>query len=394
MSRILELVGKHDSYRSETLNLQASENILSPNARKALSSDMASRYSLTLEHEGYNAYGGAKYMEELLDEVEKLACEVFKSKYSEVRPLGGHIAAEVVLLSLVDRKRNIMSISEANGGYTGYQNQYLPQIMGFSNYNIPYDGFKQEILLDDLERLLESLMPRLVVLGQSFFVKHYDLRSLRNLCHDHGCKLAYDGSHVMGLIAGGAFQPDVLNYVDVLFGSTHKSFFGPQGGIILTNDEEIIESVRRNITWRAMDNYNPSRLASLGVAMEEMRQYGKDYARKVVKNSFDLAKSLSNAGLAPRFSPWFTETHQILLSETSLLNLGTNFEGFSNILERNYIVVDREGRIGTSEISRLGIDEVEEIGELIVSALKGNDVSERVKKIRREAKIHYCEVVE
>jgi glycine hydroxymethyltransferase len=198
----------------------------------------------------------------------------------------------------------------------------------------------------------------------------------------------------MGLIAGGAFQPDVLNYVDVLFGSTHKSFFGPQGGIILTNDEEIIEAVRRNITWRAMDNYNPSRLASLGVAMEEMRQYGKDYARKVVKNSFDLAKSLSNAGLAPRFSPWFTETHQILLSETSLLNLGTNFEGFSNILERNYIVVDREGRIGTSEISRLGIDEVEEIGELIVSALKGNDVSKRVKEIRREAKIHYCEVVE
>ena len=394
MSRILELVGKHDSYRSETLNLQVSENILSPNARKALSSDMASRYSLTLEHEGYNAYGGAEYMEELLDEVEKLACEVFKSKYSEVRPLGGHIAAEVVLLSLVDRKRNIMSISEANGGYTGYQNQYLPQIMGFSNYNIPYDGFKQEILLDDLERLLESLMPRLVVLGQSFFVKHYDLRSLRNLCHDHGCKLAYDASHVMGLIAGEAFQPDVLNYVDVLFGSTHKSFFGPQGGIILTNDEEIIEAVRRNITWRAMDNYNPSRLASLGVAMEEMRQYGKDYARKVVKNSFDLAKSLSNAGLTPRFSPWFTETHQILLSETTLLPLGTNFEGFSNILERNYIVVDREGRIGTSEISRLGIDEVEEIGELIVSALKGNDVSERVKEIRREAKIHYCEVVE
>ena len=394
MSRILELVGRHDSYRSETLNLQASENILSPNARKALSSDMASRYSLTLEHEGYNAYGGAKYMEELLDEVEKLACEVFKSKYSEVRPLGGHIAAEVVLLSLVDRKRNIMSISEANGGYTGYQNQYLPQIMGFGNYNIPYDGSRQEILLDDLERLLESLMPCLVVLGQSFFVKHYDLRSLRNLCHDHGCKLAYDGSHVMGLIAGGAFQPDVLNYVDVLFGSTHKSFFGPQGGIILTNDEEIIEAVRRNITWRAMDNYNPSRLASLGVAMEEMRQYGKDYARKVVKNSFDLAKSLSNAGLAPRFSPWFTETHQILLSETSLLPLGTNFEGFSNILERNYIVVDREGRIGTSEISRLGIDEVEEIGELIVSALKGNDVSERVKEIRREAKIHYCEVIE
>ncbi len=394
MSSILKLVEKHDRYRGETLNLQASENVLSPASRKALSSDMASRYSLLQEKDGNNAYGGTRFMEEIVTETERLAMKVFRSRYAEVRPLSGHIASEIVLMSLVEKKRNVLSISEENGGYTGYQHGYLPQILGFSNYNIPYDSEKQEILLENMNSLLESLMPRIVILGQSFFVKHYDLPGLRKLCIEHGCLLAYDASHVLGLIAGGSFQADAIENVDVLFGSTHKSFFGPQGGIILTNNEELMDSVRKNVTWRSMDNYNPSRLASLGVAMEEMEKYGKGYASSVVKNSKNLARSLHDLGLQPKFSPWYSETHQVHVPESSLQSFGADFSGFSNILERNYIIVDREGRIGTSEISRLGISDMGEIAEMMISALKGKDISEQVKNIRKEAKMHYCEVIE
>lgn len=389
----MKLVEKHDRYREETIGLQASENVLSPDARKALSSDMASRYSLMQENVGYDAYGGAGYIEEIREATEKLTRKIFHSRYAEVRPLSGHLASEIVLLSLVEKKRNILSISEENGGYTGYQNGYLPQILGFNNYNLPYDAVKQEVLLDDVGPLLESLMPRIVILGQSFFVRHYDLAGLRKLCNEYGCLLGYDASHVMGLIAGGSFQADVMDHVDVLFGSTHKSFFGPQGGIIMTDSEEIMNSIRKNITWRSMDNYNPSRLAALGVAMEEMKRYGSEYSRKVVRNSLELARSLFDLGLPSKFDPWFTETHQIHLAKHALQSFGTDFSGFSNILERNYMIVDREGRIGTSEISRLGIDDTGEIAELIVSALKGKDVSGQARKIRKEAKIHYCEVM-
>jgi glycine hydroxymethyltransferase len=169
------------------------------------------------------------------------------------------------------------------------------------------------------------------------------------MCDAYNSYLAYDGSHVMGLIAGQAFQKDVLEYCDLLFGSTHKSFFGPQGGIILTNNEDIFSRIRRNITWRTMDNYHPSRIAALGVALEEMTQYGRDYAASVVRNSVHLGKALHENGVGVKYSPWYSETHQIALDGDYFQSKGMSFESASRILEDNRIIVDREGRIGTSD---------------------------------------------
>ena len=389
MSEILKLVKKHEKYRSESLNLQASENVMSMDAREALSSDLASRYSLVLDPSKGDAYGGTQFTEEILHETEKLAATLYGSKYAEVRPLGGHIAAEMVILSLMSKRENMMSIAEKNGGYTGYQNGYLPQMFGFQNYEIPYDEASQEINLQKLEKAMKASSPSLMVLGQSFFLKHYDLKPIREMCDAYNSYLAYDGSHVMGLIAGQAFQKDVLEYCDLLFGSTHKSFFGPQGGIILTNNEDIFTRIRKNITWRTMDNYHPSRIAALGVALEEMTKYGRDYAAGVVRNSRHLGKELHENGVGVKFSPWYSETHQIALDGNYFQSRGMSFESASRILEDNGIIVDREGRIGTSEISRMGFSDMGRIAELISSALSGKNVSQEVSDLIKELRIHY-----
>ncbi len=376
MSEILKLVEKHDKYRAGTLNLQASENVLSPDVRKAMASDLGSRYSLVLND--HDAYGGTRYTQEILEKTMELTAKVYRAKYAEVRPTGGHIASQVILLSLMQRKRNLLSIPEKYGGYTGYQNGYLPQMFGVQNYDIPYNQETQEVDLEKTEKAMKSSNPALMVLGQSYFLKHYELKPLRELCDKYDCTLAYDGSHVMGLIAGGAFQQDALNYCDVLFGSTHKTFFGPQGGIILSNDEDLMNRFRKNLTWRTMDNFHPSRVAALGIAMEEMSNHGSEYAHWVVKNSRSLGKLLSEGDVKPLYGPWYSETHQLGLSQKSLEKKNLNFRKFSELLEKNRIVIDREGRVGTAEVTRMGVTNMEKVADFMNRAFAGEDVSREV----------------
>lgn len=385
----MDIVRSHNSYRDSTLNMQVSENVLSPRVREALSSDMASRYSIVIDSE--DAYGGAKYSNELLAQVERLACEVYGSRYAEVRTIGGHVAAESVLLALIRKKESIVALAEKDGGYPGYAQGFIPNMFGFQSYHVPFSREKQEIEFPRFEKVMEEVSPKLIVLGQSYFVKPYDLKRVRKLADRHDSLIAYDGSHVMGLLAGKQFQPDVLEYCDVLYGSTHKTFFGPQGGMILTNDRHIMDSVRRNLFWRTMDNYHISRVAALGVALEEMKKYGKEYAGNVVSNTRKLAKSMDESGVPVNFAPWYSDSHQSLLNEGKLKEIGSSFLDFSKKMEKNGIIVDREGRVGSAELTRMGIRDIERIGPLMASALKGKDVRKDVSGIVSELSIQYCE---
>lgn len=389
MSGILEYVKQQDEYRKSVLNLQASENIISPDVKAALSSDLNSRYSLIDETTGENAYGGTQISERILDVTTQLARKVFDSGFAEVRPMGGHIAAMVAILSLAKKRENIMAIGEKNGGYTGYAQNYLPDILSLHSYEIPYDMERQAVDLGKLEKSMSSVQPGVLVLGQSFFLKPYDVKGIREVAESFGCRVIYDASHVMGLIAGGAFQPDALKYSDIVLGSTHKSFFGPQGSIMLTNDREIFDNIEKNLTWRSIDNYHLARVAGLGVALEEMDRHGKEYAGNVIKNSHSMGEELNSRGLPVMYSPWFSESHQVHISKSGLEKKGMTFLSFSKKLEKNGIIVDREGRIGTAEMTRMGIDETDTVAEIIEKAANGNDVKDQVKELIGNREMKY-----
>ncbi|KAA8921890.1 serine hydroxymethyltransferase [Thermoplasma sp.] len=386
MRNVLEIVEDADKYRSSVINLQASENVISPAVRRAIASDFASRYS-HLEN-GVNDYGGTKYAEELENAVAEKARILFGFSHAETRTLSGHIAAMTVLAALVKRGESIMKMPESVGGYTGYSNAYLPRMMGFKAYDIPVDanGF---IDYNGLEKQAEYIKPKMIVLGQSIFVKSYDLSRIREICDRHSCIIGYDASHVMGLIAGKQFQRDIKK-ADVVFGSTHKTFFGPQGGLILTDNEGMFKRIEENVTWRTMDNYNIARMAGVGVAIEEMIKYGQDYAQRVIKNSRTLAEAI-NGKIRVKHDPWFTESHQILLDGEWLKSQGYDYVKFSKTMESNGIVVDRIGRIGTAEITRMGVDDMSEIASMIIDAFEGTDVKDRVNKFVRNMKMRYYE---
>ena len=389
MDKILDYVRQHDEYRKGTLNLQASENVISPDVRTALASDLNSRYSLIEESTGQNAYGGTRYSEEILEATTKLATKVFAAKHAEVRPMGGHIAAMVALLSLTKKRSNIMAIPEKYGGYTGYAQGYLPDILSLHSYDIPYDDQAQQIDADKLEKSMTQVQPDAIVLGQSFFLKPYDVKLVRKLSREFECHVIYDASHVMGLLAGGQFQPDALENSDIVLGSTHKTFFGPQGSIMLTNNEEIYSHIQKNLTWRAIDNFHIARVAGLGVALEEMLRHGKEYARKVIRNSRILGKDLDSLGVPVMHAPWYSESHQLHLSPDDLKKKGMDRATFSRKLENNGIIVDREGRIGTAEMTRMGIDETGIVAGLVNDAANGKNVRDQVKELISHKEMQY-----
>lgn len=381
-SPIMELVEKHDEWRSSTLNLLPSENILSRDVRRALASDLASRYSLEIDgyvHEFHveNAYRGTKYAEEIIETTEKFAEDTFRARYAEVRAISGHISAEIMLLSTLQRGDRFMAISAEDGGYDGYMPDYLPDMFSFEMHPIPFDGERMLPDYEGLEKAVRRIEPELIVLGASYFPFPYDLKRIRDFYDGY---LAYDASHVLGLIASGAFQPDIAEYVDIMVGSTHKSLYGPQGGIVLVYDEDLVDRVRFNTTWRTLDNPHLNRIAALGQALYELRQ-DPDYGKRCIDNAKELAKELDKYGIPVRFAPHYTESHQVLIDVEKLNETwDMSPHEFSIILEKNDIIVDSVGRLGTAEISHRGMgrEQMGRIAEFIKGALEGKDVGKEV----------------
>lgn len=363
----MDLVLKHEQYRSSTLNLVASENVVSDEVKRALGSDLAGRY---VAHPKF--YGGTRYMDQIWEICEARARRVFRAKHAAVNPIGGHIALMATLVTLCGRGSTVATIPPEQGGYGGLgRGRSMASMLGLKVEYLPYSAEEHNV---DAARSVEWVLkakPEVVVLGSSLILFPQPVRELSEAVHSYGGKLVYDGSHVMGLIAGGVFQDPLREGADVLLGSTHKSFFGPQGGIILSNDQEFAENLGSNFLHVTQDNPHPNRVAALAVALAEMERWGPTYAANVVSNSKRLARVLFEEGLpvAHSSSGDFTESHQVFLDYGGW----ENGSAVRDALEEANIIVDAGVRVGLNEVTRRGYGggDIERVGQAIVLALKG-----------------------
>jgi glycine hydroxymethyltransferase len=400
MSDILSLVSRHDEWRlRRCINLQCSENVTSEAVRKILSSDMGNRYTLPINDDVHgsfveNAYRGTRYIDEVEALGEDFARRVFGGKHATIKPLSGHVAAMIMLLATCSPGDRILTIDAKHGGYDGYLSENMAGMFGLKVGLLPFDESRWNVDSEAAARKIRSERPSLVVLGASFVLFPYDIPPLREAADDVGALIGYDGSHVLGLIAGGVFQKPLAEGVDILVGSTHKTFFGPQGGLIVCRDEDLFRKVEGSFYWKVMDNAHWNRIAALTQALSEARRHGARYASQVVKNSRALAAGLHERGLRLRFPGLgFTECHQIHVDEQALkADWGLTLDRYAKRLEKSNLIVDAVGRIGTSEVTRLGGEEktMATIADLAIRALKGGDVAGKVAALRRRLRIGYC----
>ncbi len=384
-SRTLELVSKYESNRNSTLNLIPSENVLSFDVLKALGSGMAGRYAGKPE-----SYAGSKIFHELWNDTEELSRKVFHCRFANVLPVTGHVAGMMSISALCKRGDDLATISADFGGYRGYNDGYIPSVMGLKVSYLPYNARFCNIDLNGALELIDKDKPSIVILGATVFLFPHPVSKIAGAVHSYGGKLIYDGSHVLGLIAGGCFQDPLSEGADVLLGSTHKTLFGPQGGLILTNDEDIAMEIEERALYTFVDNFHLNRVAALGVALEETKIHAASYARRVIQNSKALATGLYDKGIRVEGQEnGFTESHQVFL------NYGTKGEQIRDALETNGIISDSKVRLGTNEVTRrgMGTREMNGISDLVVQTLSGSK-SPRIRKdvrtlVSRYKKIQY-----
>lgn len=229
--------------------------------------------------------------------------------------------------------------------------------------------------------LIEQIRPRLVILGASLIPKAHPVKALVKVVRDVDSVLAYDGSHVLGLIAGGQFQDPFQEGADILLGSTHKTFFGPQGGIVLVK-EDVTLAEQIDITMRPnpvlVDNYHHHRVAALAFALAEMLMFSKAYAKQVVDNAKQLAQALHQKNVELIGQSWgFTESHQVII-DTKNERRG---QQMCAQLEEADIIADAGVRLGSQEITRRGMkqNEMKQIAELIAQRLLEKEPVARIK---------------
>ena len=337
-------------------------------------------------------YHGTRFMDDVEDLGENLAEEVFKADFACLKPLSGNTADMTTLVALTRPGDKIISISKEDGGYYGFSEGGCAEMLGLKPEYFPFDEHEMNIKTEEAYEKIIRTRPRIVFFGASCILFPEPVRELSEAAEDVGADVLYDGSHVLGLIAGGRFQDPLREGAGILVGSTHKTFPGPQGGIIV-GKAEFRERIER-ACLPLFDNHHMQKVAGVAMTLAEMLSFGKGYAEQIVRNSKKLAKALDDFGIPVKCShKGYTESHQILLD----IHDPDEIEEVTDRLERANIIVDRGIRIGTQEITRLGMKEreMEQIAEFFKRVIRDHEkpetVAADVAKMRSEFnEVHFC----
>ncbi|MBX5321320.1 MAG: hypothetical protein QHH12_06205 [Candidatus Bathyarchaeota archaeon] len=389
ISDILSLVEKHEQWRgNECLNLIPSENVMSPAVRSLLASELGHRYTARDRF-----YMGTRFIDEIEQYGEELAKDVFGAETADLRPLSGHIADLIFLACFAKPGDMLMCISPEDGGYPGLWDDGLAGFLGVKAVPFPFLKENMNVDVEKAEETIKRLKPKILIFGASLILFPHPVEELASVARENGALVGFDGSHVLGLIAGKNFQDPLKEGTQALFGSTHKSFFGPQGGIILA-DKEHGEIIKAKIYPRFVDNAHWNRIAALTLALAEVKNFGREYAEQVIRNAKALAKTLHGYGFPVKCANiGFTQSHQVIL------DFGNYERGreMAERLQRANIIVDCVIRIGTCEVTRRGMKEEEmaKIADLIKRTVLDGENPEAIKKevaklCSEFQKVEYC----
>ncbi|MAJ43840.1 MAG: hypothetical protein CMF96_03720 [Candidatus Marinimicrobia bacterium] len=380
-NKLKNIFNNHTKLRQESINLLPSENAISPHARKYLSSDFGQRYYFKAPFSTGSgisySYSGTDYIEEMVYLGEEITKEIFSASYVSLYPISGHQANLAVLFAFTKPGDSIMVFDTANGGYPGLDKDKLPKYLNLDVHFIQVNPKKPEFIdYEKTYRLIEKIRPKIVIYSSAHTLFPIDVKGLSSKCHEVDAKFIYDGSHPLGLIVGGIFQKPLLEGADVLIAGTQKSFPGPQGGLIATNKyAKELEKVNHFVI---IDNPHFHRIASLTAAMIEMKKYGNEYARQVVRNTKTLARELHSHGFNVKYAENnYSESHMFKIE------VNNNYLRLIKKLEDINIMVDTAGRIGVAEMTRFGMkeDEMKSIAMFIVQSEGSVDMESLKKRV-------------
>ena len=366
-SLIKNILNHHSYNRKNGINLIVSENRMSAKAQKVLGDDIHLRYAADF-------YAGNERINDLIDIATASCQKLFDANYVNLSPISGNMCVFSIALALTDPWDKIARIRPffPGGGFP-----FTYELIDRNAIDLPFSDEDWCIDTDAAIQFLKKEKPPLVVLAPSIFVFPLPVREIAETVHNYGGYVVYDASHPLGLIAGGEFQNPLEEGADLVYASTHKTFPGPQGGIIFTNNQQIDRKISNYVNFRPLEGVtlvcNPhlARLASITIVVEETNW--SEYAKQVIANARAIANTLKNNGipLQGENNPLFSELtycHQILprFEEKESKRL-------RNKLYEHKILTDGFLRMGTAEVTRLGYKETNclRLGQIISTIVTG-----------------------
>jgi glycine hydroxymethyltransferase len=342
---------------------------------------------------------GAKYMRQIRDVAIDLGKKLFKADYINIWTPTGHTANIVTFFAFCKPGDKVLVLAPEHGGYGGIAKTNLPECLGLETLYFPFDYDKFNINVEETIKLIEVELPSLIIFGATYFLFPHPIRELAQVAHNHKIPVAYDGAHVLGLIAGGQFQDPLREGADLLFGSTMKTLPGPPGGVLVTNSPEVHEKLSGSTWYKAVTSTQWNRIAAFGIAFEDMLRWGRQYAAQIIQNARALAAALQSRGVSVMYEELdYTASHNFLLDVGGIgKNVAGHASGMAVKLEEANIIIDDRGRIGVSEVTRIGMKEgdMETIAELMSKVLldqvPAEEIRVEVREFRSKFAIEYCE---
>ena len=430
-------IENHVWRQEQCVNLIPSENTPSRAVRPLSGSDPACRYA---EHKKILAfyekevfyYQGTKF----IDQVERMLAEEMRAYFGctevETRTLSGQMSNMAVFSALMDWKNRFDRKNEAKrlgyvmnnhiikGGHLSAQpmgalHDYIaidpvtekPAVV---NFPVCRDNpYKMDV--EETKKLIDRYRPELIIFGKSMVLHKEPVAQIRQFVDEQKIPttIMYDMAHVLGLI-GDHFQNPFQEGAEIVTGSTHKTFFGPQRGVIGVNykEEDLKYGLWKTIESRtfpgSVSNHHLGTQLGMLMAAYEMNQFRDAYQSAIIRNAKSFARSLKSYGLDVVGDPAidYTETHQVIVS----VGYGEGAE-IAERLEQNNVIVnyqatpDEEGftasgalRMGVSEMTRFGFEEkdFDQLASLMADCiLRGREIKGDVERLRAShTEMRYC----
>lgn len=380
---------KEQKRQNQNIELIASENYVSKDVLKIQGSILTNKYA-----EGYSGkryYGGCEYIDIFETKAIEYVCKLFNCRYANVQPHSGSSANMAVYKALLNHGDTVMGMNLSDGGHLTHGHP-----LNFSGLDYRIIDYrvnpKTEMLdYDEIEQIALKEKPKMIIAGASAYSRTIDFKRFREICDKVGAYLMVDMAHIAGLVATN-LHPSPIPYATVVTSTTHKTLRGPRGGLILTNDEEVIKKINK-IIFPGIQGGPLMHVigAKAQCFYEALQPEFQKYQEQVLKNIQVVAKYFINKKV--HVISGGTDNHLILLDTYN--SFGITGKEAEEILDQIHITVNKNTipneklspnkasgiRLGSPAMTTRGLTKSDflEIAEIIYLALT-NASSKKVLK--------------
>ncbi len=389
-------IKKEEDRQQHTIELIASENIVSDAVREAQGSVLTNKYA-----EGYPGkryYGGCQYIDEVEQRAIDYAKELFDAKFANVQPHSGSQANMAVYQALLKPGDKILGMGMDAGGHLTHGSKVNFSGKNYQSFSYGSNPETEELDYDQIMADAKEIQPQIIIAGASAYSRIIDWNKFRGIADAVGAYLMVDMAHIAGLVATGD-HPNPVPVADVVTTTTHKTLRGPRGGMILTNNPEIAKKINSALFPGTQGGPLEHVIAAKAQAFyEDLQPQFKTWTDQVIKNAQAMAAEF-NKSETIRVISGGTDNHLMILDITKTgltgkaaqnlldsVNITTNKESIPNDQRSPFITSGL--RIGSPAITSRGFkeDDARTVADLIIKALTNADNELAIKEVAEDVR--------